>query len=160
MTDTQQPPQEGDMAPDFELETDNAGRIRLSDFRGRKVVLYFYPKDNTSGCTTEAKDFSALKEEFEKADTVIIGVSPDTVRRHANFRARHDLSIILAADPEKEVLQTWGVWKEKSMYGRKYMGVERSTFLIDREGRIARAWRKVRVKGHAQKVLEAARALP
>jgi len=160
MSKDQQGPQEGDMAPDFELETDNAGTIRLSDFRGHKVVLYFYPKDNTSGCTTEAKDFSALKEEFDKADAVIIGVSPDTVRRHANFRAKHDLSIILAADPEKEVLQAWGVWKEKSMYGRKYMGVERSTFLIDREGRIARAWRKVRVKGHAQQVLEAARELP
>ncbi len=153
-------PAEGDIAPDFELETDTAGTIRLSDFRGRKVVLYFYPKDNTSGCTAEAIDFTALKDEFEKADTVIIGVSPDTIRKHANFRAKHDLGILLAADPEKEVVQAYGVWKEKSMYGRKYMGVERSTFLVDREGRIAKAWRKVKVKGHAQEVLEEARKLP
>ncbi len=156
MSDT---PAEGDMAPDFELETDTQGTIRLSDFRGRKVVLYFYPKDNTSGCTAEAIDFTALKDAFEKADAVVIGVSPDTVRKHANFRAKHDLGILLAADTDKEVVQAYGVWKEKSMYGRKYMGVERSTFLIDREGRIARVWRKVRVKGHAQEVLEEARKL-
>jgi len=153
-------PAEGDVAPDFELETDTEGTIRLSDFRGRKVVLYFYPKDNTSGCTAEARDFTALGDEFAEADAVVIGVSPDTVRKHANFRAKHDLGIILAADPEKEVVQTYGVWKEKSMYGRKYMGVERSTFLIDREGRIAKVWRKVRVKGHAREVLEETRKLP
>jgi peroxiredoxin Q/BCP len=150
---------EGDIAPDFELETDTHGTIRLSDFRGRKVVLYFYPKDNTPGCTQEGKDFSALLDEFEQADTVVIGISPDTVRKHANFREKHGLKVILAADPERKAIEAYGVWKEKSMYGRKYWGVERSTFLIDRDGRIARVWRKVKVKGHAQEVLEAARAL-
>jgi peroxiredoxin Q/BCP len=153
-------PDVGDPAPDFELETDDRGTIRLSDFRGRKVVVYFYPKDNTSGCTQEARDFTALLPEFEKADTVVIGISPDTVRKHANFRAKHDLGVILAADPERRAIEAYGVWKEKSMYGRKYMGVERSTFLIDREGRIARIWRKIRVKGHAEEVLAAARELP
>ncbi len=152
-------PREGDSAPDFELETDTEGTIRLSDFRGRKVVLYFYPKDNTPGCTQEGKDFSVLLDAFEKADTVVIGVSPDTVRKHANFREKQGLKVILAADPERKAIEAYGVWKEKSMYGRKYWGVERSTFLIDREGRIARAWRKVKVKGHAQEVLEAAQAL-
>ncbi len=151
---------EGDTAPDFELETDTDGIIRLSDFRGRKVVVYFYPKDNTSGCTQEARDFSDLLDEFARSDTVVIGISPDTVRKHANFRARHDLRVMLAADPERQAIEAYGVWKEKSMYGRKYMGVERSTFLVDRDGRIARAWRKVRVKGHAEEVLQAARALP
>ena len=149
----------GDLAPDFELETDTQGTIRLSDFRGRKVVLYFYPKDNTPGCTQEGKDFSDLLDEFAAADTVVIGISPDTVRKHANFRERHGLRVILAADPERKAIEAYGVWKEKSMYGRKYMGVERSTFLIDREGRIARIWRKVKVKGHAREVLEAAREL-
>ena len=153
-------PDVGDIAPDFELETDSEGTIRLSDFRGRKVVVYFYPKDNTSGCTQEAKDFSERIADFEKADTVIIGISPDTVRKHANFRAKHDLKVILAADPERKAIEAYDVWKEKSMYGRKYMGVERSTFLIDREGRIARGWRKVKVKGHADEVLQAARELP
>ena len=153
-------PDVGDPAPDFELETDTEGTIRLSDFRGRKVVVYFYPKDNTSGCTQEAKDFSEKIAEFEKADTVIIGISPDSVRKHANFRAKHDLKVILAADPERKAIEAYDVWKEKSMYGRKYMGVERSTFLIDRDGRIARVWRKVRVKGHADEVLKAAQELP
>ncbi len=151
--------EEGRQAPGFELETDTQGPIRLEDFRGKWVVLYFYPKDNTSGCTTEAKDFTALKEDFAKAGAVIIGVSPDTVRKHANFRAKHDLGIILAADPERQAIKAYGVWKEKSMYGRKYMGVERSTFLIDPQGKIARIWRKVRVKGHAEAVLEALREL-
>jgi peroxiredoxin Q/BCP len=151
--------QPGDLAPDFELETDTHGTIRLSDFRGRKVVVYFYPKDNTSGCTREAQDFSELLDEFEKADTVVIGISPDTVRKHANFREKHGLKVILAADPERKAIEAYGVWKEKSMYGRKYMGVERSTFLIDRDGRIARVWRKVKVKDHAREVLDAAREL-
>ena len=151
--------QVGDSAPDFELETDTHGTIRLSDFRGRKVVLYFYPKDNTPGCTREGKDFSGLLDAFEEADTVVIGISPDTVRKHANFREKQGLRVILAADPERKAIEAYGVWKEKSMYGRKYMGVERSTFLIDREGRIARIWRKVKVKGHAEEVLQAAREL-
>ena len=152
-------PGEGDIAPDFELETDTHGTIRLADFRGQKVVLYFYPRDNTPGCTQEAREFSELLDEFAKADTVVIGISPDTVRKHANFREKHGLKVILAADPERRAIEAYGVWKEKSMYGRKYWGVERSTFLIDREGRIARVWRKVKVKGHAQEVLEAARSL-
>ena len=147
----------GDIAPDFELETDTHGTVKLSDFRGRKVVLYFYPKDNTPGCTQEGKDFSELLDAFEEADTVIIGISPDTIRKHANFRAKQGLRVMLAADPERKAIEAYGVWKEKSMYGRKYMGVERSTFLIDREGRIARIWRKVKVKGHAANVLQAAR---
>ena len=151
---------EGDVAPDFALETDSEGVIRLSDLRGRKVVLYFYPKDNTPGCTQEGKDFSALIDEFGKADTVVIGISPDTVRKHANFREKQDLKVILAADPERQAIEAYGTWKEKSMYGRKYWGVERSTFLIDRDGGIARIWRKVKVKGHAEEVLKAARALP
>ncbi len=148
---------EGDIAPDFELETDTEGSIRLSDFRGRKVVLFFYPKDNTPGCTQEAKDFSELLDEFEKLGAVVIGISPDTVRRHKNFREKHGLKVILAADPEHKVLQSYGVWKEKSMYGRKYMGVERSTFVIDEQGRIDKIWRKVKVKGHAQEVLDTLR---
>jgi len=150
---------EGHDAPGFELETDTQGSIRLEDFRGKWVVLYFYPKDNTSGCTTEAKDFTALKDEFDGAGAAIIGISPDTVRKHANFRARHDLGIILAADPERKAIEAYGTWKEKSMYGRKYMGVERSTFLIDPQGKIARLWRKVRVKRHAREVLETLRDL-
>ena len=149
--------QVGDAAPDFELETDAHGAIRLSDFRGQKVALYFYPKDNTPGCTQEGKDFSELLNAFEEADTVVIGISPDTVRKHANFREKQGLRVILAADPERKAIETYDVWKEKSMYGRKYMGVERSTFLIDREGRIARVWRKVKIKGHAEDVLQAAR---
>jgi len=124
------------------------------------VVLYFYPKDNTPGCTQEGKDFSELLDEFEKADTVVIGISPDDEKKHAKFREKHGLKVILAADPERKAIEAYGVWKEKSMYGRKYFGVERSTFLIDREGNIARVWRKVRVKGHAREVLDAARALP
>ncbi len=150
----------GEQAPDFTLPTDTEGDISLSGLRGRKVVVYFYPKDNTSGCTREAQDFSALLDEFEQADTVIIGISPDTVRKHANFREKHGLRVILAADPERQAIDAYGVWKEKSMYGRKYWGVERSTFLIDREGRIARIWRKVKVPGHAQEVLQAAQELP
>ena len=150
---------EGSKAPDFSLETDGGGRVRLGDFRGRTVVLYVYPKDDTSGCTVEALAFSALKRKFEAAGATVIGVSPDPVRAHDRFKAKHDLSITLAADPDKTMLQRYGVWVEKSMYGRKYMGAERSTFLIGPDGRVARVWRKVKVAGHAEEVLEAARAL-
>jgi peroxiredoxin Q/BCP len=154
-------PQEGERIPDFELETDTHGTIRPADFRGKKLVLYIYPKDNTKGCTQEAEDFSRLKEAFEAADTVVIGVSPDTVRKHANFRKKHDLSIILAADPERTIIEGWGLWVEKMFYGRKYMGAERTTFLVDRGGKIARVWRNVKkLDGHAEEVLEAAKALP
>lgn len=149
----------GDMAPDFTLPRNGGGTVSLSEMRGSPVVLYFYPKDDTSGCTTEALAFSALAEEFAKADTKVIGLSPDPVKSHDKFAAKHGLSVILASDEDKTALSDYGVWKEKSMYGRTYMGVERSTFLIDRDGRVAAAWRKVKVAGHAEAVLKAAQAL-
>ena len=131
----------------------------MADLAGKTVVLYAYPKDDTSGCTTEALDFTALAGEFAEAGAVIVGLSPDPVKAHDKFIAKHDLGIILASDEDKSVLEAYGVWKEKSMYGRTYMGVERSTFIIDGSGTIARIWRKVKVKGHAQTVLEAVRSL-
>lgn len=149
----------GDIAPQFELPRNGGGTISLSELKGKKVVLYFYPKDLTSGCTTEAIDFSALAQEFEKANTVVIGMSPDSVKSHDKFAAKHSLTVMLASDEEKSTIETYGVWVEKSMYGRKYMGVERTTFLIDPEGKIAAIWPKVKVAGHAQAVLEAAKAL-
>ncbi|PWL18250.1 thioredoxin-dependent thiol peroxidase [Falsochrobactrum shanghaiense] len=152
-------PQPGDMAPDFTLPSDNNATISLSSMKGKAVVLYFYPKDDTSGCTREALDFSQLKPEFDGIDTMVIGVSPDSVEKHAKFRKKHGLLVELAADEDKAILESFGVWVEKSMYGRKYMGVERTTFLIDAEGRIAQVWNKVKVAGHAQAVLESARAL-
>lgn len=149
----------GAEAPAFTLPRDGGSTVSLSDYRGRKVVLYFYPKDNTSGCTVEAIDFTALLPQFEKADTVVIGLSPDSAASHDRFCRKHDLGVILASDEDKQVLAAYGVWTEKSMYGRKYMGVERTTMLVDREGRIAEIWPKVKVKGHAEAVLEAARKL-
>ena len=149
----------GQMAPDFELPTDGGGTFRLSDKRGDKVVLFFYPKDDTSGCTAEAVDFTAMKADFEKAGALVAGISPDSVKKHDKFRDKHGLGVTLVSDEDKQVLVAYGVWAEKSMYGRKYMGVERSTFLIDAEGRIARVWRKVKVPGHAADVLDAAKAL-
>ena len=148
----------GGEAPDFDLAAGPERRITLKEFRGKKLVLYFYPRDDTSGCTAEAIDFNALKGEFAKAGAAVVGVSPDSVKSHDRFRAKHDLALDLAADPDKAVVSAYGVWVEKSMYGRKYMGVERSTFLIDREGLIASVWRKVKVAGHAQEVLAAVRA--
>ncbi|RMF12301.1 MAG: thioredoxin-dependent thiol peroxidase [Alphaproteobacteria bacterium] len=150
---------EGDLAPDFTLPADDGRTVHLGDLRGHKVVLYFYPKDSTPGCTQEAKDFSALLDEFAAADTRVFGISRDSLRRHENFRNKYALKVPLLSDEEGTVSEAYGVWKEKKNYGRTYMGIERSTFLIDREGRIARIWRKVRVKGHAVEVLEAARAL-
>jgi thioredoxin-dependent peroxiredoxin len=149
----------GQEAPDFELPKGEGESLKLSSLRGRPVVLYFYPKDDTSGCTAEAIDFSRLRPEFDKAGAAVIGISPDSLKSHDKFRARHKLSVDLAADEEKQVVQAWGVWGEKSMYGRKYMGVERSTFLIGRDGRVARVWRKVTVPGHAEEVLQAVREL-
>jgi peroxiredoxin Q/BCP len=149
----------GDNAPDFELPRDGGGTLSLADLRGRKVVLYFYPKDDTSGCTAESIDFSALKSDFEKAGAIVVGMSPDSVKKHDKFKTKHRLTVELVADEELKALEAYGVWTEKSMYGRKYMGVERSTFLIAPDGRIARIWRKVKVAGHAAEVLEAARAL-
>jgi thioredoxin-dependent peroxiredoxin len=151
--------QDGDIAPDFELPTDAGEKVRLSQLRGKPVVVYFYPKDDTSGCTTEAKDFSRLAPEFRKAGIEIIGVSPDSVESHHKFRNKHDLTIRLAADTDKVAAMAYGVWAQKSMYGRTYMGVERATFLIDKAGRLARSWRKVKVPDHAQAVLAVARTL-
>lgn len=149
----------GDTAPYFELPGDGGGSVRLSDFADQAVVVYFYPKDDTAGCTSEAIDFSRLKPEFEKAGAVVIGISPDSAKKHDKFKAKHELTVALAADEERKVIEAYGVWVEKQMYGRSYMGVERATFLIDRDGRIAEIWRKVRVKGHADAVLEAVRLL-
>jgi peroxiredoxin Q/BCP len=146
----------GDIAPDFTLPTDGSGELTLSSIRGQKVVLYFYPKDDTSGCTKEACDFREKIQEFEKAGVVVLGLSPDSVQRHNKFKAKYDLPFSLIADEEKVALEAYGVWVEKSMYGRKYMGVERSTFLIDAEGRIKASWRKVKVPGHVDAVLSAA----
>lgn len=149
----------GAQAPDFNLPGSGGTEISLSAHRGSIVVLFFYPKDDTSGCTAEAIDFTALKPQFDALDVVLIGMSPDSVKKHDKFIAKHELSVDLASDEEKAVLATYGVWVEKSMYGRKYMGVERTTLLIDREGNIARVWNKVKVPGHAAEVLEAAQAL-
>ena len=152
-------PDVGDKAPDFTLPRDGGGSVTLSDLRPSKVVLYFYPKDDTSGCTTEALDFTGLADAFVTAGCVVIGLSKDSVKAHDKFAAKHGLSVILASDEDSDTCERYGTWVEKNMYGRKYMGIERSTFLIDGEGKIARVWRKVKVKGHADEVLEAVRSL-
>jgi peroxiredoxin Q/BCP len=149
----------GEKAPDFALPRNGGGTVSLSDFAGKPVILYFYPKDDTSGCTTEAVDFSSLSEDFAKLGATVIGVSPDSVKSHDKFAAKHNLTVVLAADEEHKALEAYGVWKEKSMYGKTYMGVERSTFLIDQSGKVAEVWRKVKVPGHAEAVLKAAQAL-
>ena len=149
----------GDRAPDFHLPTDRDGDLRLSDFAGRILVLYFYPKDDTSGCTSEAKAFSDAQPDFDASDAVVVGVSKDPVKNHAKFRQKHDLTVKLGADEAGETVERYGVWVEKSMYGRKYMGIERATFLIDGQGAIRQIWRKVSVTGHAKAVLDAVRAL-
>jgi peroxiredoxin Q/BCP len=151
--------QVGDRAPDFDLPTDGGAPVSLAGLRGGKVALYFYPKDDTSGCTAEAVAFDGLLEKFAGANTKVLGISPDSPASHGKFRRKHGLSLALASDEANAMLAAYGVWREKSMYGRKYMGVERTTMLIDAEGRIARIWRKVKVPGHAAEVLEAARAL-
>ena len=150
---------EGDTAPDFELETDGGGIIRLRDLKDKPVVIYFYPKDDTSGCTKEAIAFTEHSAKFSKLGVLIIGISPDTVQSHVKFKAKHNIGVQLAADTEKVVAQAYGVWVSKSMYGRKYMGVERSTFLVDAKGKIFRTWRKVRVPGHVEDVYMAAQSL-
>jgi peroxiredoxin Q/BCP len=149
----------GDQAPNFTLPKNSGGTVALSDHSGKKVVLYFYPKDNTEACTLEAIDFTRLAQDFDNTGAVVIGVSPDSVRKHDNFCKKYDLGITLAADEERQAIEAYGLWVEKQLYGRKYLGVERATFLIDGKGRIARIWSKVKVKGHAEEVLEAARAL-
>ena len=153
------PLQEGDKAPLFALPGDGGDTVSLNDFAGRNLVLYFYPKDDTSGCTREATDFSALASAFAAAATGIVGLSADPVASHVKFKKKHGLTVTLASDETKQTLSDYGVWVEKSMYGRKYMGIERTTFLIDKAGRIARIWRKVKVPNHASEVLEAARGL-
>ena len=150
---------EGQKAPDIKLPTDGGGSFDLAALIGRKAVVYFYPKNDTSGCTNEALDFSAGRAAFEAADTELVGISTDTAASHDKFKAKHKLDITLASDEEKQVVEAYGVWREKSMYGRKYMGIERTTFLIDRQGLIAHIWRKVKVPGHAEEVLKAALAL-
>ena len=149
----------GAAAPDFALPRDGGGTLTLAQFKGRKLVLYFYPKDDTSGCTQEAIDFNGLKAEFAKVGAEVAGVSPDGVKSHDKFKAKHGLDFALGADESKAMLEAYGVWVEKSMYGRKYMGVERATVLIDAGGAIARVWSKVKVPGHAKEVLAAAAAL-
>ena len=157
----------GSLAPDFTLPRTrpNTGpgsgeaEFSLSAHRGRIVVLFFYPKDDTSGCTAEAISFSALKAQFDALGAVVVGLSPDSIKSHDRFRQKHDLGIDLVSDEDKRVLQTYGVWVQKSMYGRKYMGVERTTVLIGRDGTVARVWNKVKVPGHAGEVLEAVKAL-
>jgi thioredoxin-dependent peroxiredoxin len=150
---------EGDRAPDFDLPTDGGGRVSLADLKGRPVVLYFYPKDDTSGCTAEAIAFSGLKGEFEAAGATVIGVSKDSAASHDKFVKKHDLTIRLASDESGEMVERYGVWVEKSMYGRKYMGIDRATFLIDGDGTIRRVWRKVKVPKHADEVLAAVKAM-
>ena len=149
----------GEKAPSFALLRDGGGSVSLADFKGRKLVLYFYPKADTPGCTKEAIAFNGLKRAFAKAGADIVGVSADPVKAQDKFRDKYSLTIPLASDETKQMLTAYGVWGEKSMYGRKFMGVRRTTFLIGREGRIAQVWENVKVPGHAEEVLEAAKAL-
>jgi peroxiredoxin Q/BCP len=139
-------------APDFCLQNQDDKKVCLADYKGNWVVLYFYPKDNSKTCTIEAVDFTDNLKQFEQLDTIVIGVSPDSVKSHKNFATKHNLSFILLSDPEHQVLEQYGVWKLKKMYGREYMGVERSTFIINPDGHIEKEWRKVKVKGHVEAV--------
>ena len=149
----------GHKAPGFTLPRDGGGEVSLTDFKGKKLVLYFYPKADTEGCTIEAKDFSKLEPAFARAKTAILGVSADPVKKQDRFKTKHDLTIALGSDETHEMLNAYGVWAEKSMYGRKYMGILRNTYLIGPDGKIAQIWEKVKVAGHADEVLAAAKAL-
>ncbi len=149
----------GEQAPDFSQPGNGEKTIRLADYRDRTLVLYFYPRDMTPGCTTEAIDFTALKSSFEKANAVVVGVSKDAPARHDKFITKHDLGIALVSDPEGDMLDDYGVWGEKKLYGRTFLGITRTTYLIDGEGMIRQVWSKVKVKGHAQAVLEEVEAL-
>jgi thioredoxin-dependent peroxiredoxin len=149
----------GDAAPAFTLPQTDGTNLSLLDLRGKKAVVYFYPKDSTPGCTTEAIDFSQHKAAFEACNTIVIGVSKDSLKRHQNFTDKNNLTITLLSDEEGKMIDEYGVWVEKSLYGRKYMGIERATFLIDSKGKIAQIWHKVKVKGHAAEVLKAAQSL-
>ncbi|HKR90248.1 MAG TPA: peroxiredoxin [Phenylobacterium sp.] len=148
-------PAEGDKAPDFELQA-AGGPVKLADYAGKTLVLYFYPKDDTTGCTREAQDFTALAADFARAGAAVVGVSKDTVAKHQKFTAKYDLGVVLGSDLEGAVVERYGSWVEKTLYGRRYMGIDRSTFLI-KDGVVRRIWRKVKVAGHAQQVLEAVR---
>ena len=150
---------EGAIAPAFDMATDSGGRVSLDSLKGRTIVLYFYPKADTPGCTTEGQDFSALIADFEKAGAAVIGVSRDPVKKLDRFKTKYDLKIILASDEPEDVTEAWGVWVEKTLYGRQYMGIERATFLIDSAGAVRRIWRKVSVKNHAAEVLAAVQSL-
>jgi peroxiredoxin Q/BCP len=149
----------GSTPPPFELPADSGGTINLAELRGKSVVLFFYPKDNTTACTAEAIDFSALEPRFRAAGVRVLGISPDNLKKHANFRRKHGLTVELLSDEAHAVTEAYGLWVEKMLYGRRYMGVERATLLIAPDGRIARVWRKVKVDGHASEVLEAAKQL-
>jgi peroxiredoxin Q/BCP len=150
----------GDAMPDIAMETPDGGSVKPSDFKGQKLVIFFYPKDNTPGCTTEAKDFTALKAQFDDAGVALLGVSKDSAKKHQNFIAKHGLATPLATDAEEGGLSdTLGIWTEKKMYGKTFMGMVRTTYLVDADGTIAHVWPKVKVKGHAEEVLEAAKAL-
>jgi len=151
---------EGDLVPDVKLDGPEDKPVSPADFRGQKLVIYFYPKDDTSGCTREAQDFSALVKDFENSGTWIIGVSKDDAGKHRKFTEKYGLKVPLATDPDGSVCEAFGTWVAKSMYGRKYMGIDRATFLVDRDGVVKGVWRKVKVPGHAAEVLEAARQLP
>ena len=150
---------EGQKAPAFDMAADNGARVSLAGLEGKTIVLYFYPKADTPGCTTEGQDFSALAGEFAAAGAVIIGVSRDPVKKLDRFKARYDLKVVLASDEPEDVTNAWGVWVQKKLYGRGYMGIERATFLIDGRGVVRRVWRKVSVKGHAAEVLAAVKSL-
>jgi peroxiredoxin Q/BCP len=149
----------GESAPDFCLSDTEQNQVCLNDFQGKWVVLYFYPKDNTSGCTLEAINFTKAIAEFEKLNAAVVGISPDSVKSHCNFRDKHELKVTLLSDPDHKALESYGVWSLKKMYGKEYFGVVRSTFLIDPEGRIAEIWRKVNVPGHIETVLKKLQAL-
>jgi peroxiredoxin Q/BCP len=150
---------QGSPAPAFDMATDGGGRVTLADLKGKTVVLYFFPKADTPGCTTEGQDFSALSDAFSAAGAVVVGVSRDPVKKLDRFKAKRDLTVILASDEAGEVTEAYGVWGEKTLYGRVYMGIERATFLIDGQGLVRRVWRKVSVKGHAAEVLAAVQSL-
>ncbi len=149
----------GDKAPDFDLPTDGGGKLKLKDLKGKKAVVYFYPKDMTPGCTTEAQDFRDHAKAFQKAGAVVVGVSKDSVARHDKFKEKYDLPFHLVSDEDGDLCEKFGVWQEKSLYGRKFMGIVRATFLLDEKGVVRQVWPKVKVKGHAEEVLAATKAL-
>lgn len=149
----------GAMAPEASFDLSDGKRASAADWRGKTLVIYFYPKDDTSGCTKEAQDFTALMPEFAKAGVAVVGISKDSVKSHAKFAGKYDLAVTLGSDGDGSVCEAFGVWVEKSMYGRKYMGIERATFLIGADGRVAQIWRKVKVPGHAESVLSSAKSL-